>query len=53
MKNKVYISIGLLRNNPPEIIGVYFKKQDAEKAAYSAENITKYTFTNVIEKTIK
>lgn len=52
MKNKVYIATGLHRDAPPEIIGVFRNRRDAEKAAYAPADPAGYSFTNVIEKPV-
>ena len=52
MKNKVYIAIGIRKDALPEIIGIFWKKQDAEDAAYAQQN-PEYIWENVIEKTVE
>ncbi len=49
---KVYIAVKLFKNEPPVIVGVFKKKSDAEKAAYTKENWGD-CFSQVIEKEVK
>ena len=48
---KVYIAIALYEKDPPQIIGVFKSKKQAEETAYSFQ--TTNSWVNVIEKTLQ
>lgn len=47
-KKYVYIAVKLNRNGVPQIVGIFRKDEDANKAAYSGEG-----WGNVIKKELK
>lgn len=46
---KVYVAIALYKDDVPKILGVFKKKNEAEKVAYSVSD----TWCNVIEKELQ
>lgn len=50
-QQKVYITIAIYKNSPPQIIGVYSTKEKAEANAYAFS--TTNSWVNITEKVVQ